>query len=91
MISGRARRVLVYTASLLLAPLPVMPFAWGTREFSLAAVAWGAILIVSSLYMARGEMGRRDLLGTKLLAASFGTLVLGVLLAVGSIVHLARI
>jgi hypothetical protein len=93
MISGRAKRVLVYTAALLLAPLPVMPYAKGTREFALAVAACGAALALSSLYVARGEwkLKHRGLLGNKLLASSLITLLFGAALFVGSVVYLVRV
>ena len=89
-MSGRARRVLVYTVTLLLAPVPVMPYAKGTREFALAVAACGLALTLSSLYVARGEskLKHRGLLGNKLLAASLITLVFGAMLALGSVVYL---
>jgi hypothetical protein len=92
-MSSRARRVLVYTTTLLLAPLPVMPYAKGTREFALALAACGAALTLSSLYLARGEwrLEHRGLLGHKLLAASLITLLFGLGMFVGSIVYLALI
>lgn len=91
LISGRAKRVLVYTASLLIAPMPVMPYEKGTREFALAVMACGAILALSSFYVVRGEMKlkARTLLGNKLLAASIITLLFGMLMFVGSIVYLS--
>lgn len=93
MISGRAKRVIVYTASLLVAPMPVMPFAKGTREFVLAIMACGIILVLSSVYVVRGEMKltHRSLLGNKLLAASVITLLVGTLMLVGAIVYLRRV
>jgi hypothetical protein len=92
-ISDRARRVIIYTASLLLAPLPAMPFVRGTPEYAFGLLAWGAILIPASLYVVRGELKlkARGRVGMRLLAASLLTLVLGVLLCVGSIVYLARV
>ena len=91
-MSGRARRVLVVAAALLLAPLPVMPYARGTRGFALALAACGTALTLSSLYVARGELSleHRGLLGNKLLAASLITLLFGASLIVGSIVYLIR-
>lgn len=82
--------MLVYTAGLLLAPLPVMPFAPGTREFAWAVGACGALLAAASFYVARGEwrLRHRGLLGWKLLAASLITLLFGMALAAGSFVHL---
>ena len=93
MVSGRARRVLVYTASLLASPLPVMPHEKGTREFALALAACGVVLSLSSLYVARGELRlkSRGLLGNKLLASSLITLVFGALLLLGSVVYLVRL
>jgi hypothetical protein len=92
MIDGRARRVLVYTASLLASPLPVMPYERGSREFAFAVAACGAALTLSSLYVARGELRlkHRGLLGNKLLAASLITLAFGALMLAGSAVYLVR-
>jgi hypothetical protein len=91
-MSNRARRVLVYTAALLIAPLPVIPHVPGTREFALALLPCGTILSVSSFYVARGEMRSkgRDLLGNKLIASSVITLLFGVSILVGSIGYLLR-
>ena len=90
MISGRARRVLVYTAALLTAPMPVMPFARGTRGYALAVMACGAALALSSFYVARGELRlqSRGLLGNKLLAASLVTLLFGASLLLVSAAYL---
>ena len=92
-MSGRGKRVLVYTAALLLAPMPLMPFAGGTREFALAGVACGTALALSSLYVARGEWGleHRGLLGTKLLAASIITLAFGTGIVVWALSYLIRV
>lgn len=91
-MSGRARRILVYTAALLIAPMPVMPFAKGTREFAWAGVACGVILSVGSFYAARGEwkVKPRGLVGDKLLAASAITWLFGVGLVAWSVVWLVR-
>lgn len=93
MISGRAKRVLVYTVALLTAPLPVMPYAVGTREYALALAACGAILSLASFYVVRGEskLKARGLLGNKLLASSLITLLFGVGLLLGAIVYLSRV
>jgi hypothetical protein len=90
-VSGRAKRILVYTTSLLIAPMLVMPFTPGSREFGWAIMGYGAILICSSFYVVRGEMAikPRSLLGNKLLATSLITLLFGIFLLVGSIVHLS--
>lgn len=89
-ISGRAKRVLVYTASLLTAPMLVMPYEKGTREFALAVMACGAILTLSSFYTVQGEMRikARALLGNKLLASSLITLLFGMSMLVGALVYL---
>ena len=89
-ISDRGRRVLVYASALLLAPLPVMPFAKGTDEFAWGVAACGAALAAASYYVARGEWGRRrrGLPGNKLLAASLITLAFGLALAAGAVVYL---
>jgi hypothetical protein len=91
-MSGRGKRVLVYTAALLLGPLPAMPFAWGTRGFALGVAAWGGVWALASLYVARGELRlrARGLLGMKLLASSLITLAGGAAMVVGSLVYLAR-
>jgi hypothetical protein len=90
-ISDRGKRVLVYTAALLLAPLPVMPFAPGTREFAWGVAACGAALATASYYTARGELRlrQRGLLGNKLLAASLITLAFGMALSAGAVVYLS--
>jgi hypothetical protein len=91
-MSGRAKRVLIYTVSLLTAPLPIMPYVKGTREYALAIMACGAILSLSSFYVVRGEskLKARGLVGNKLLAASLITLLFGMSMLVGSIVYLSR-
>jgi hypothetical protein len=89
-MSGRAKRVLVYTASLLLAPLPLMPFERGERGFALAVAACGAVLSLGSFYVARGELRlkARGLLGMKLLASSLITLAFGASMLLGAVVYL---
>lgn len=91
-MSGRGKRVLVYTLTLLTAPMPVMPFERGTREFASAVIVWGTLLALSSFYTARGEMKlkARPLVGTKLLIASLFTLPLGIFLVVWAIIYLVR-
>jgi hypothetical protein len=91
-MSGRGKRVLVYTAALLCAPLPVMPYAPGTREFAAAVSACGAVLVAASFYVARGELRlrARGLVGTKLLASSLITLVFGLGMLVGATHAAAR-
>jgi hypothetical protein len=91
-LSARAKRVLVYTACLLIAPLPVMPTEKGTREFALALIACGAILALSSFYVVQGEMRIRPrmLVGTKLLISAFITLLFGIAMLAGSLVYLIR-
>ena len=83
---------MIYTASLLLSPQLVMPYAKGTREFALAALVCGVILSAGSFYAARGEWGvrPRSLLGNKLLAASALTWLFGVGLVAWSVVWLVR-
>ena len=89
-MSGRAKRVLVYTVALLTAPLPVMPFEKGTREFALAVAACGLVLSLGSFYVLRGELRlkARGLLGAKLVATSVITLAFGAALLAGSVVYL---
>ena len=93
MISGRAKRVLVYTVSLLIAPMPIMPYEKGTREFVLAIIPCSIILILSSFYVAQGELRlkSRSLLGNKLVASSLITLLFGIVILVGAIVYLGRL
>ena len=92
-MSGRAKRVIVYTASLLIAPMTIMPFERGTREYVLAIIGCGIILVISSFYVVRGEMRltHRPLVGNKLLAASIITLLFVMLMLVGAIVYLRRV
>ena len=90
-MSGRTKRVLVYTAALLTAPLPLMPWERGTREFVIALVPCGLVLALGSYYVLRGEWGRpRGLLGNKLVASSSITLLFGASLFVGALVYLLR-
>jgi len=83
---------MVYTASLLIAPLPVMPYEKGSREFALAVMACGVILALASFYVVQGEMRLplRGLLGNKLLASATITLLFGLAMIVGSIIYLGR-
>ena len=92
MISGRAKRVGIYTASLLIAPLPIMPYEKGTRGFALAILACGVIISMSSFYVVEGErrLKSRSLLGLKLLAVASITLLFGLSIAIGSMVFLVR-
>lgn len=89
-MSGRAKRVLVYTASLLAAPLPVIPQAKGTRGYLLSLAACGLVVTLGSLYVARGELSLRPRgpLGNKLVASSVITLLFGAALLAGSVVYL---
>ena len=90
-MSGRGKRVLIYAVSLLGAPLPVMPWVPGTREFAYSLLVWGAVMTVSSFYVARGEMKQNnDLLGIKLLVSSLITLVFAAAVLVGTVVYLIR-
>ena len=91
-MSGRAKRVLVYTASLLIAPMPVMPFAKGEPEYVWAIMVCGAVLSLSSFYVVQGERKFKNLslLGKKLLVVSLMTLLFGVSLFVGSLIYLVR-
>jgi predicted phage tail protein len=73
--------------------MPVMPYVKGTREYALSIMACGAILTLASFYVVQGELKlkHRALLGNKLLAASFITLLFGVSLLLGSVVYLSRV
>lgn len=91
-MSGRAKRVLIYTISLLTAPMPLMPFEKGTREFVMALMVCGLILTLSSFYVVKGEfrVKSRPLYATKMLIAAIFTLVFGLCLLAGSIWHFSR-
>ena len=91
-MSGRGKRVLIYTASLLVAPMPMMPFAKGERGYVWAIMACGFILSLSSFYVVQGERKFKNLslLGKKLLATSLITLLFGLSLFVGSLIYLMR-
>jgi hypothetical protein len=91
-ISGRAKRVVIYTASLLIAPLPIMPYEKGTRNFALAVLACGVIISMSSFYVVEGErrLKSRSLLNLKLLATASITLLFGLFMSIGSVVFLVR-
>ena len=90
--SARGKRIFVYTASLLGAPLLAMPFVKGTREFALAIMGWGAILSFSSSYLLQVEVKvkSRSLLSRKLLATSLITLTVGLSMLVGAVVYLIQ-
>jgi hypothetical protein len=89
MISGKARRVLVYTAALLIAPMPLMPFERGEREYSLALIACGIILTLGSFYVVYGEMKYKHytLVGNRLLISALITFIFGLLLFLGALIH----
>lgn len=89
-MSGQGKRVLLYTASLLTAPLPLMPFEKGEREFGLALAACALVLTLGSFYLFRGEL-RGGMLGplrAKLVAVSGITLLFGMVLLAGSVVYI---
>jgi hypothetical protein len=89
-MSGRGKRVLVYTASLLGAPLPVISQPKGTRGYALALAACGLVVALASLYVLRGELKHkaRGLTGKKLVASSAITLLFGASLLAGSAAYL---
>ena len=89
-MSGRARRIFVYTVALLTAPLPVMPFEKGTRAFALSLVPCGLFIVVASVYVLRGELGLRSrgLLGMKLVVTTLITMVFGMALLAGCVVYI---
>jgi len=90
-ISNRAKRILVYTISLLIAPMFVMPHEPGTRNFVISLIPCGVILTLSSWYVLRGETKKpQGLLGKKLFVTSFITLLFAAGLVAGSIVYLVR-
>ncbi len=91
MLNERTKRVLVYTASLLVAPLPLMPYDKGTRAFTLALVVCSTILMLSSYYVVHRELPlkHRPLFATKMLVAAFFTLVFAIALLVAALIHLA--
>ena len=91
-MSGRGKRVFIYTVALLVAPMPVMPFERGTLEFAFSLIPCGLILAIASFYVAAGELrvSPRGLLGNKLLASSVITCLFGAAISVGAIVYLSR-
>jgi hypothetical protein len=90
-MSGRTKRVLVFTASLLVAPMPAMPFERGTREHALALLVCGLILTASSFYVVRGEPRLRltSFPVNRLLITALIMLLFGMSLVVGSVVYLS--
>ena len=88
-MSGRAKRIFVYTLALLTAFMPAMPFERGTPAFALSLVPSGLFIALASAYVLRGELGysSHGLLGMKLIVTTLITLVLGVALAAGSLVY----
>jgi len=90
-ISNRAKRIVVYTISLLIAPMFVMPHEPGTRSFSISLLPCGVILALSSFYLLRGERKTpRGLLSTKLFVTSLFTFLFGAMMVVGAIAYLVK-
>jgi hypothetical protein len=91
-VTAASRRVLVYTLTLLVSPMPAMPFVRGTRPFVLSLLACALMLMAGSYYAVRGEFGRRGrpLYATKMLIAAVMTLTFGAGIFVGSLVWLLR-
>ena len=88
-MANRTKRVLIYTASLLVAPVFVMPFEPGTRSFVLSLLPCGVVLSMASLYVVLGEKRKpRSLLGGKLFVTSFITMLFGLALCCGAVVYL---
>ena len=78
----RSRRVLIYTAAILIAPLPLVPFERGTPEFRLALLASMALVMAAGAYVIRGEWGRpRPMYATKLLIAAIITAIAAAVIA----------
>jgi hypothetical protein len=67
-----------------------MPYAKGERAFTIALTICAAILILSSLYVVRGELPlkHRPLYATKMLIAASITLIFATLLLIGALVYL---
>jgi hypothetical protein len=91
-VRPRSRRVLVYTLSLLLGFMPLMPFEPRTREFQFALIATCAILIVSGLYVIRGERMEksRPMYAVKLMIAATITTFAAIVVLLLDIVALLR-
>lgn len=89
-MNAETKRVVLYTAAILLTPLPLIPFERGTRGFALTLAACGAALALASYYVVRGEWPRkgRPLWATKMLASAVITLLFGAGLVLGSVVYL---
>jgi hypothetical protein len=89
-MTGRAKRVLLYTLALLTAPLPVMPFEKGTRAFALSLVPCALFIVLASVYVLRGELGLRSrgLLGMKLVVTTLITMAFGMALLAGCVVYI---
>lgn len=91
-MTARSRRVLAYTLTILIAPLPLMPFEPGTRPFVLVLLPSMAAIILAGLYVIRGEWPApgRPLYATKLLIAATMTLVAALAVLAGAVWSLAR-
>jgi hypothetical protein len=90
--SSRSQRVIAYAASLLAAPLPLIPYERAEHAFVFALIATGVILASGSLYVAYGEwrLEHRSLLGNKLLVSGIITLIFALCIIGGSLLYLAR-
>ena len=88
----RSKRVLVYTLSLLLGFMPLMPFEPRTRAFHLALVVTCTILIASGLYVIRGERREksRPMYALKLVIAATITTLTAVVVLLVSLITLLR-
>ena len=84
--------MLVYTLTLLLGFLPLMPFEPRTREFELALLAACAIFIAGGVYVIRGEAGEkaRPLWALKMLVAAALTTFAAIVVLVFDLVTLFR-
>ena len=86
---NRTKRVLIYTASLLVAPIFVFPFQPGSRSFAFSLLPCGVVLSLASLYVVLGEKRKpRTLLRSKLFFTSFITMLFGLGLCIGAVVYL---
>ena len=71
--------MLVYTLTLLISPMPLMPFSSRSPEYPWALLTTSVLLVAGSAFVVRGEWGRpRPLYATKMLIAAVMTLALGI-------------
>jgi len=85
------KRVLIYTLSLLVAPMFLMPFEPRTPAFAAAAIPCSGVLFLGSHYVVRAYAPLRwsSFIGNRLLIAAYMTRIFAVGIAIFAVIFLA--